>query len=209
MLIPWILPRKADQPLGGVPVCACSLSGGCHNLVQSSYWPLEPVGAKFLAVTKILEGTWGRRAPRKGQSLPKRSTPLGLPSLCLHIADVALVPGLCEVLGPQDGRRGDGWVGIRAKKVTVPKMGFSFLVLCSKFHFPAEENSWFWVGGWFGPSGWVRQITPHPPWISTCLVGPAAYHCASLRVSPRNPYLVRSHPLIPAHSTYRSAQSIA
>ena len=68
--------------------------------------------------------------------------------------------GLCLVFGLQDG----GLVGMRAKKVCVPKIGLSVLALCSKFHFSAEANSsrsrW-WVGGWVvWPGGGVRQIPP-------------------------------------------------
>ena len=49
---------------------------------------------------------------------------------------------LCFMFGAQAGGG-----GMRSKKVCVPKIGLSFLALCSKLHFSPEENL-FGVGGW-------------------------------------------------------------
>ena len=65
--------------------------------------------------------------------------------------------------------KADGWVGMRAKKIYVPKMGLSLLALCPEFHFSPEENVFVFGGSvvWPGGSGPPDQSALR--WISTSL----------------------------------------
>ena len=80
--------------------------------------------------------------------------------------------GLRLVFGRLDRGGGLRGEGRGAKKICVPKMGFSFLALFSNFQFFPQEN--FFGFGWVGALAWgggsARSAPPPPFGISTYLV---------------------------------------